>query len=221
MAWNGRAPWSATRGRRHAQGAALVEYALVLVLVVIGSIGAIDALEDDASDEVDNQATCLEERPPPAECQAAPNTPLGVGGGGVGGDPGGGDPGPTESVNYGPGTLTTTRGSGPRFDVDLTFTLLDDSVPLPLPLEGEVVTAQIVITGSSVPGRVGEFTYVTCTTGALGVCTFSFDSRFDDVTSMTLQIVAVGADTPYDIGSTNPIPITQPPPNSSVTLPIV
>lgn len=221
MAWHGRSRRSALRVHRRSRGAALLEYALVLVLVVIGSIGAIDALEDDASDEVDNQATCLEERPPPAACQQAPNTPLGVGGGGVGGDPGGGDPAPTQSVNYGPGALTTTRGADPRFDVDLTFTLLDDSFPLPLPLEGEVVTAQVVITGSSVPGRVNEFFYVTCASGSLGVCTFAFDSQYDDVTSMTLQIVSVGADTPYDIGSTTPIAITQPPPNSSVTLPII
>ena len=217
MARNGRA----SHGFRGSRAVALVEYALVLGVLVVGSLGAIEALEDDAADEVDKQAECISERPPPVTCQPAANTPLGPGGGGVGGDPGGGDPGPTESVNFGPGTLTATRGADPIYDVEITVTLLDDSAPLPLPLEDEVITAKVTYTGSTFPGRIGKFTYVTCVSNGVGVCTFSFDSGFDDVTALTFQIVSVGADTPYDIGSTNEIPVPQPAPDSTVVLPIL
>lgn len=57
---------------RNDRGATLVEYALVLALIVVGSIGAINLLQSSAETEVNNQADCVSMRPPPAGCGYSP-----------------------------------------------------------------------------------------------------------------------------------------------------
>lgn len=52
------------------RGAALVEYAVVLSVLVIALIPAIDALENTSSAEVNNEFDCVSQRPPPESCQA-------------------------------------------------------------------------------------------------------------------------------------------------------
>jgi hypothetical protein len=59
-------------GSRGATGA---DYALVLTLVVVTSIGAINFLTDRASDETQNQADCVQTRPPVDGCQLPPLIP--------------------------------------------------------------------------------------------------------------------------------------------------
>ncbi len=54
---------------RGARGAALTEYALLLTFIVLVSVVAIQALETGASEEVDDQNTCIEKRPPDPSCQ--------------------------------------------------------------------------------------------------------------------------------------------------------
>ncbi|MDE0803531.1 MAG: hypothetical protein OSA99_09425 [Acidimicrobiales bacterium] len=199
---------------RGARGASLTEYALALVVLVVGSIGVFQTLEDNASAEVDNQADCISQRPPPLSCQPAALTPLDGTGGGVGGDPGGGAPGTTETASFQPTTVTATRASDPIFDVSVDLTILDDSSQ---PLEGQLVTAQVTITASSQPGRAGQSFYVSCTTDTDGLCTMAFDSRYDDVTQVSYRVIALGSDTGYDFGTFNPIVITQPAPDSTET----
>ncbi len=202
------------RRARRDTGVALVEYALVLGLFVIGSLGAIQFLEDETANEVDSQADCISERPPPSSCQPAAATPLDGTGGGAGGDPGGGDPGPTEVAAFQPTTVTATRGAAPKYTVDVDLTIFDDMAQ---PLEGELISAQVRITQSTVPGRLGQIYYASCSTDASGKCTMSFDSRYNDVTQVSFRVIAVGADTSYDFGTFNEILISQPPPNSTVT----
>lgn len=199
---------------RGARGASLTEYALALVVLVVGSIGVFQTLEDNTADEVDNQANCISERPPPVSCQAAALTPLDGTGGGVGGDPGGGAPGTTETASFQPTTVTASRATDPIFDVSVDLTIHDDTNA---PLEGQLVTAQVTITASSVPGRAGQSFYVSCTTDSNGQCTTDFDSRFDDVTQLSFRVIAVGSDTGYDFGTFNPIVITQPAPDTTET----
>lgn len=209
MAWVGRAP-----RRRVERGVALVEYALVLALFVGASAGAIRYLEDRTGDEVDNQAECISQRPPPTTCQIPAATPSGdpVNPGGPG-DPGGGGP-PSSSVAdiSAPSVSAGPPGTpaGTTYDIEVTYAITDDSVPTPEPITGEIVTAQVVVTQSSAAHRIGEFFYVECVTDSSGTCTFEFDSRWGDVDEITIRIVAVGIDTPYDFPDQPASPVGRP-----------
>lgn len=57
------------------RGATLVEYALVVSLLLVGSLAAIDRVTEATSDEIGNQADCIETRPPRPECQLSPVLP--------------------------------------------------------------------------------------------------------------------------------------------------
>ncbi len=50
-------------------GATLVEYALVVSLLLVVSVGAIQGLEDNTEAEVANDFDCVSDRPPPPSCQ--------------------------------------------------------------------------------------------------------------------------------------------------------
>ena len=51
------------------RGATLVEYALVFAMLIVGSLGAIQFLTDNAKEQINNNADCVSKRPPPVECQ--------------------------------------------------------------------------------------------------------------------------------------------------------
>ncbi len=195
--------------RRGDRGATLVEYALVLVLLVVASITVAQVVEDETADEVDNQAACLSTRPPPPSCQQAALTPTGGGGPGPSGPGGGGGTPSTEPANI---TLTagpTVTPAGTLFRLSLSIDLRDGAVP-PQPIPSEVVSAQVTITQSSFPGRVGQFFYVDCATDAVGACTFDVDSRFPDVEQISFDIVGAGIDTNYDFGDLAPAVASRP-----------
>jgi hypothetical protein len=47
----------------------VVEYALIIAAVVVMSLGAIQSLQGESNDEVQNEFDCISERPPPPSCQ--------------------------------------------------------------------------------------------------------------------------------------------------------
>ncbi len=197
MAWNGR-----NRRAHRDRGVAVVEYALVISLLVLAGLGSARFLEDETGKEVDNQANCLSTRPPPVSCQTEP---LVINGGnnqassGPGG--GGGTPASSPAV-LGPNPPpVATAPNGPVYDIVVGLDLFDDAS---MPLEGVVMTAQVTITQSSVPSRIGQFFYVECTTDASGHCDFDFDSKFPDVDQVSFDVIAAGIDTAYDFGDFAP-----------------
>lgn len=188
-----------TRGRWGAErGAALLEYALIMSLIVVATIGATNFLEDETGREVDNQADCISTRPPPPSCQAAPLSSAGGGGGsgGSGGGSGGGSP-VVETATLGPSQPVTATPAGTRFAVIASVDLFDSSGD---PLPDVVMTAKISVTVSSVPSRVGQFSYYDCVTNGAGRCTFSFDSEHPDVDQITFDVISAGVDTSYEFG---------------------
>ena len=202
---------------RGARGASLTEYALALVVLVVGSIGVFQTLEDNTADEVDNQANCISERPPPVSCQPAALVPLGGGGGGgVGGDPGGGVVAPTRTATIEPPAGAVNRGPGPIYDVRVDLVLTDTTESPSTPAAGQPVNAQIVVTSPN-PTTDGQFFYESCTTDDNGECSISFDSRYADVTQLTFEIIAVGLDAAYDFGGFPTLTVPQPPPHTSGT----
>ncbi len=191
------------------RGAALVEYALAVSLLVVASIGAVQFLEDETAAEVDNQADCLSTRPPPTTCQAEPLVAAG-GNNQASSGPGGGGGTPASSPAAIGSTVTVaTAPAGARYDIVVGVDLFEDPAET-VPLEGVVMTAQVTITQSSVPSRIGQFFYVDCVTDAAGHCDFDFDSRFDDVDQVSFDVVAAGIDTAYDFGDYTPITIDRP-----------
>lgn len=54
---------------RAERGATTVEYALIVVAIVVLSLGAISGLRDSSEAEVANEFDCVSERPPPPSCQ--------------------------------------------------------------------------------------------------------------------------------------------------------
>lgn len=189
------------RSSRGARGLALVEYALVLSLLVIASLGVINTLEDDTGDELDNQADCISSRPPPPSCQLEPLAPTTVPSGGGGGDDGGGGSGTPEQATLGPAPTVTTSPGVTDYDVEAVLTVTDDAGD---PIAGEVISIRVEVTQSLLPSRVGSFFFVDCVTDDAGVCTASFDSRWPDVTEVSFDVISIGIDTPYEFTGYEP-----------------
>lgn len=184
MAWIVRAFRRSARDR----GAGLVEYGLAVSLLLVGSIGVIQTLEDGTSDEVDNQAECLSERPPPPSCQATPLVP-------------------TTTTTTPPSTSTTsppvtTPPPVASFPGDFSTPSVDNSDPNTFGLASDLVildedgnpvaglegTIRWVITQPS--ARAGQFGFEECVTDASGLCAFDFTVP-SDVTQFQLDLVTV------------------------------
>lgn len=183
---------------------------MVLSLVVLASLGVARSVQDKSATEVDQQADCISTRPPPVSCQ--PTALAGAGGGGpVQGGPGGGGGTPSSvaadiTLASGP---TATNGAGGTYDVALGVTLKDAASN---PLPDQVITAQVTISQSSVPSRVGQFFYVECTTNGAGLCNFGVNSRYPDVNELSIDVVSAGVDTNYDFGDLSPAVVGRPAP---------
>lgn len=148
-------------------GATLVEYALIASLVVVGSLAAIQNLDDRSREETDRQVDCVAERPPRASCQIPaivtttvaepPTTPTSTG-----------EPtiGPSEvAVSE---TTAEDLGDG-NWSASVTYLLTEaesDDIP-GAPIEGATISVTWTVSGS--PPVLGS-----CTTGADGTCTISF-----------------------------------------------
>lgn len=205
MAWTGEG-----RSDRRDRGVAVVEYALVISLLVVAALGSARFLEDETADEVDNQATCLSTRPPPVSCQSEPLVASGGNNQASSGPGGGGGTPVSAPASIGPTVAVATAPNGPLYAITVGVDLFEDPA-FTVPIEGAVMTAQITITQSSVPSKVGQFFYVDCTTDASGHCDFVFDSKFAYADQVSFDVVAAGIDTAYDFGDfTPPVLIDRP-----------
>ncbi|MDZ7674703.1 MAG: hypothetical protein U5K30_06525 [Acidimicrobiales bacterium] len=204
MAWN---PGWTRRSARREGGAVLVEYALALTLLVVGSIGAIQFLEDETEDEVDRQAECISQRPPPeSSCQPEALTPVTPPPPPPeGGYPSGSAENPIQAqITLGVPTATT---SGSVFEVEAEVTLTADEGPI----TGELVGTRVTVTQSSTGNRIGDFFFVECSTDDDGVCQIEFDSRWPEVTQIEFEVLYVGAEKFYEFEDVTPVVVDRPP----------
>ncbi|WP_436794039.1 hypothetical protein [Actinospongicola halichondriae] len=185
MAWKGR-----NRRDRRDRGVALVEYALVLAILVVGSLGAIQTLEGNAAAEVDNQANCLSTRPPPSSCARAPLQPTTTTM--VGQPTTTTPPAPTADVTA--FSAETYTPDGDAYSIHLELVVRDD---MDVALTGETVTIQWTITAASPSNRVGQFFYASCTVDGSGLCVIDFSTVYPEITEISAQVVSVGSQTSY------------------------
>jgi hypothetical protein len=162
---------------RGSGGATLVEYALITSLLVVVSIGAIDYLTDESTEETQQQADCISTRPPPVSCQIPtaavtttapppgspppppptpppPPIPPPPPSGATAGTPPPPAPGPA------PGSWTITSP-------EITVMSGDDP---PFPLSGAVIEFTVEIEDPLNPGSWSVVATGTCTTDASGSC---------------------------------------------------
>lgn len=195
---------------RNDRGATLVEYALVLALIVVGSIAAINALDSRGREQVVNQAECVSMRPPPPGCQITPIT--------------------TSTTETGPpitgSTMPPAEPATPRlsvsgearvwnstspedylwaeFDVRLSRRIPDDYGAGEDPVPGVVIRAEARMRNPASPAHwLPEIAYPSCQTDLSGLCTIRFDVPFDDVRSVRIDILS--ADLPEDVEMDTPI----------------
>lgn len=203
------------RGDHAARGATLVEYALVFSLVVVAALGAIEFLDAQSRNEINNQADCVSMRPPPASCQLTAITT-------------------TTTVVPPPTTSTTAplpaeaepivravppaRASvdpAPRWielDVSVSETQPVDLGGGEAPVAGAVVRAEVLLVDPvAMPEAYlpDEF-FVNCTTGATGQCTLRFDVPFTDVTKLRMDVTSVDAPVPPVFPSPITVEMTWP-----------
>ena len=187
----------ARRRVRSERGVSLVSYALVLSLLVVGSVGAIGALQSSAGSEVDNQAMCVSTRPPPPSCLPAavvPAPPTSTGGGS------GPAPGPAPDQMAAPSYGTPIVSTKP-LTVQLPVTIVDGNGD---PLEGRLVRVDV----SYELGRRRVDRGISCTTDAAGRCTIDWQASADTVKEATLEIVSVSGDAPMPFKDGTPPPVT-------------
>jgi len=171
---------AATRDR----GAVLVEYALVLGLLLVGSFGTIQVLEQRSDDEVNRQADCISTRPPPPSCQPRTVTTL---------PPSSVPPTTTTTQPQVAGTLTflTPRIedlSPPdgRWDAIVDVSLQADGPP-PSPFPGATVRVKVTITA---PANPTPF-FKDCVTAPDGMCELRFTTPAPGVTEVTFEFETV------------------------------
>jgi hypothetical protein len=175
----------------------MVEYALVLVLFVLAGVASIKFLERVSGEEVDNQANCIETRPPPVSCQILAVTT-------------------TTTAPPDPSTTSTTVALPPPLQLGFVNSqaVADPSAPAGwyAELEVEVSDTEGPIEGSSV--RVGLLVtnpagsqpfYSNCLTLADGRCSVRFDPPVTTAQTVSLEV--------YDIiGPGERVPETLPAP---------
>lgn len=178
------------------RGATLVEYALVLALIVVGSIAAINALDSRGREQVVNQAECVSMRPPPPGCQITPIT--------------------TSTTETGPpitgSTMPPAEPATPRltssgaarvsqvdeiprwaeFDVELGREIPIDYGGGEEPLVGVAVRAEARMVDPSSPAHyLTEIFYPFCVTDDSGRCAIRFEVPFDDVNKIRIDVKQV------------------------------
>lgn len=182
-------------GPAASRGATLVEYALVFSLLVVVSLGAVEFLTNQASDEINNQADCVSARPAPAACAYAP-VPSDV----TFPDPGFNPPTtvapnpalvPTFAV-IPPGRNDVTVGWAVELDVELVLPVHTDPPTDPDPMPGVRVRAEITMRDPADPTQdLAERGFTDCTTGSDGLCTLRYDIPYADVDNVKVRIIGV------------------------------
>ncbi|MGY6500362.1 MAG: Flp family type IVb pilin [Acidimicrobiales bacterium] len=202
--------------RDHAsRGATLVEYALITALLVVVSIAALEFLTNTADGEINNQAQCVSDRPPPtgdAGCGFAPvpddvTTP----------DPNIAPPTTGAPVDD-PDTYTieaaTAFEDGPGWTVVLPVTVLvevQEPPTDPTGAPGIRVRARIQMRDpNNPPNNLPDPGFTECITNAVGQCELRYTVPFDDVQEMTMLVIGVDApgapsDFPPMITRTRPV----------------
>ncbi len=207
-------------------GATMVEYALIMSSLVVVSLGAVQFLQDRATDESLNQADCIAERPPTASCQiraitttSTPSTVVTTATtGGTGTAPSTGsttttttipppdpnlavwdDPSPNWSGDADPPLSQSTTGPGGSWDATA---IIGVRSPTDDPAVGVQVRVKWTAPGLPLPQ------YQTCTTGADGSCTFTF-TLDSSVTSALATVVQIISDPPVD-SIPGPLPFVKP-----------
>ncbi|HET8896066.1 MAG TPA: hypothetical protein VFN04_02255 [Protaetiibacter sp.] len=179
------------------RGATLVEYALVFALLAVASLGAVEFLQRQSENEINNQAECVSNRPPPTgDCAFAP----------VPSDVSFPDPGfsPPTSAPPNPDTVpsitlnpTPEQDNPPlpwqvRRSVTLTQSVTADP-PLPdEPVAGVRIRGLIRVTDPLSPPNVLYTFPVECTTAADGTCTLAYN--VDDPNVMHVSLTVIGVD---------------------------
>jgi len=160
---------------RGSVGATMVEYALVLALVVVPSVGAVKYFSTQSAKQTNNQADCIAKRPPTNSCQVIAITTTTT-------------TTPASTTSTAPATTTTTAApttttaapsatlawdvgasvytASPR---QVTLKLNVTSSPGSTPLPGAVVTFTMALYSGSPPSYVTSLS-ATCTSDAAGVC---------------------------------------------------
>jgi hypothetical protein len=166
------------------RGAVLVEYALVLGLLLVGSFGTIQVLEQRSDDEVNHQADCISTRPPPPSCQPRTVT--------------------TPPPTIVPPITTTTQ---PQITAKVTFlnprtedlsppdgrwdAVVDASLqvdgPPPSPFAGAIVRVKATIV---TPANPTPF-FIDCVTALDGTCELRFTTPAPGVTELTFEFETV------------------------------
>lgn len=164
------------RPRREDCGAVLPEYALIIALVVVGSLGAIQAAQDGGTDRLEASDARISPNdgayyaggvsttlPPPATTSTTAG-PVGV------------------HVAAGP-VITVTNVSGNRWQVTMTLTLLDSS-------NNGVIGA--TVDGTWTDGGTGSSPEGSCTTStSAGQCTLQFTKIRDSVPTVTYTLSTI------------------------------
>lgn len=183
------------------RAATLVEYALVLSLLVVGSLAVFENLTGAADAEIQNQAECVSDRPPPSDdCGFAPVppdvvtpdpdvTPLPIG-----------PPGQEHDV------YTVT--AGPTAAEDEPWTLIlpvqvffqtTEPPTEPEGSEGILVRARIQMEDPNNPGTpLPDPGFTDCITEDDGSCDLVFTVPFHDVELATMRITGVDSPNPPD-----------------------
>lgn len=204
----------------------MVEYALIMSSLVVVSLGAVQFLQDRATDESQNQADCIAERPPRASCQipaitttSTPSTVVTTATTGWTGTA------PTT------GSTTTTTTAPPPDPNTATW---DDPTPnwagdpdppisqsvavgggnwtataiigVRTPTDGPAPGAQVRVKWTA-PGMPLP-QYQTCTTGGDGICTFTFTLGSTSASALA-TVVQIISNPPVE-SLPGPLPFTKP-----------
>lgn len=200
---------SAIRGTASSRGATLVEYALVFSLLVVATLGSIEYLENQASDEIDNQADCVSTRPAPPECGFAP-VPSEVSFPDPGYSPptsappvAGSIPEFDASVSPGPQHALTPNGWEIWRTVELLMPTNTDPPSPPSPVAGIWVTAEVrQADPADADVWLPDRHQIQCQTDANGRCELRW-TVWEDVPKADMRVTNVQHDPPpADLGST-------------------
>ena len=172
---------SSNRRVRSDRGAVLVEYALVLTLLLVGSLGVIELLGEKSDEEVNRQADCISTRPPPPGCQPRSVTTL-----------------PPTSI---PPTSVVTTAPPPEVTATATFVngriedqvdgiwdavievLFETDAEPASPYGGATVRARVTIVAPSNPNPF----FIDCLTEADGTCELRFTTPAPGITELRIE----------------------------------
>jgi hypothetical protein len=188
------------------RGATLVEYALVFALIAVVSLAALQFLSESASNEIENQALCVSDRPPPTDsmaderCQFAP-TPTDL----IAPDPSIVPP-TTAPPNPNPDVYAVAAGPTDQ-EVDGMWTIFQpvsltvqtwaDPLPPVEPAPGIRIRARIQLRDpNNPPNNLPDPGFTDCVTDGAGECTLEFTVPFPDVVQVTLLVIGVDSPNP-------------------------